>query len=356
MTRVILTLLLICQPFCLWTAEIPFSEPALVPAGEAARPGVVRVENPRATVALAPQAGVVEAMVARGLEALTGTPTADDAWRALVSRDEVIGIKVHSLPGPASGTRPAVAAAVIKGLLAAGQPRERIVLWDRHLKDLQRAGFVDLAKSLGVRAAGAMESGLDPDVFYENSLLGRLVYGDLEFNQPTNAAGGGESPAEGRRSFYSRLVTRELTKLINVVPLLNHNEAGVSGALYTLAAAATDNFLRFETEPALLARAVPEIYGNTNLADRVVLNVVDALIGQYEGQQRSRLNYAAALNQVWLSRDPVAVDVLALEELNRLRVRDGLTPVTNRFELYLNAGWMELGKSDLRTVEVVRLD
>jgi len=55
------------------------------------------------------------------------------------------------------------------------------------------------------------------------------------------------------------------------------------------------------------------------VGDHVVLNVTDALICQYEGGEHSMLHYSAVLNELWLSRDPVALDVLSLDELARQR-------------------------------------
>jgi hypothetical protein len=48
----------------------------------------------------------------------------------------------------------------------------------------------------------------------------------------------------GRRSFVSKLLTQDITKLINVTPMLNHNSAGVTGHLYSLAFGSVDNVYR----------------------------------------------------------------------------------------------------------------
>ncbi|MCC6231166.1 MAG: DUF362 domain-containing protein [Verrucomicrobiales bacterium] len=357
MTRVILTLLLLCQPFCLRAGEIGFTEPGLLGSSTTDRPRVVLVRDAAATVALAPQPEVVAGMVDRGIMAFTGQTTPGEAWRSLVSTQDVVGVKVYSLPGPISGTRPTVVAAVVRGLLGAGIPGQRIVIWDRRLEDLRSAGFDTLASSLGVRLAGAADAGFDPAVWYENPVLGQPVFGDLEFSKNsaaflTNSAG----HSIGRNSYLSRLLTRDLTKLINIAPLLNHNTAGVSGILYTVASAVTDNFLRFEVNPSLLERAVPEIYGQPQIADRVAVNMVDALIGQYEGRQRSLLHYSTTLNELRFSADPVALDVLSLADLNRARASLGVTVVTNRFELYLNARLMELGADDFKRMDILRVD
>src|SRR5262249_44605487 len=152
------------------------------------------------------------------------------------------------------------------------------------------------------------------------------------------------------KSFVSKLVTQQITRIINITPLLNHNRAGVSGNLYGLAFGSVDNFSRFEVDPERLANAVPDIYGLTNLFDHVVLNITDALICQYEGSERSLLHYSATLNQIRLSRDAVALDVLSLQELERQRTGAKSPNIKNHLELYSNASLIELGVSDLKRI------
>src|SRR5204862_7129742 len=102
------------------------------------------------------------------------------AWLSLVSRNDTVGIKVFSAPGPNSGTRPAVVSAIIEGLLTAGLPPKRIVIWDTRLTDLRLAGFGDLAKKYGARIAASTQAGYDEKVFYQKPLLGRPDWGDQE--------------------------------------------------------------------------------------------------------------------------------------------------------------------------------
>jgi hypothetical protein len=156
----------------------------------------------------------------------------------------------------------------------------------------------------------------------------------------------------GRKSFVSKLLTRKVTKIINVNPLLNHNLAGVCGNLYSLAISGIDNALRFESDPGRLATAVPEIYALTNLSDHVVLNIVDALICQYEGGEKALLHYSTALNQIRISHDPVALDVLSLKELDRQRLGARAPDVKPNLELYNNASLLELGQSNLERIKV----
>ncbi|HEX3889377.1 MAG TPA: hypothetical protein VHX90_00885, partial [Verrucomicrobiae bacterium] len=93
---------------------------------------VVIVENTNAISNFQPDENVVQTMVNRGLTNLTGKIKIAEAWRSLVSTQDVVGIKVFSAAGELSGTRPIVVAAVIHGLLDAGLPATNIIIWDKH--------------------------------------------------------------------------------------------------------------------------------------------------------------------------------------------------------------------------------
>jgi len=314
------------------------------------RSRVVVVEDAQATEAFEPRPERIVRMVERGMTNLTGKPTAPAAWLSLVSVKDVVGIKIHSSPGSQSGTRPAVVAAVVEGLLAAGLPSKQIIVWDKHRADLRRAGFFDMASRYDIRVEGSTGTGYDEKVFYETSLLGHLIWGDSEFGQ--------KGAGVGRKSFVSKLVANEITKIINITPLLNHNTAGVAGNLYGLTMGSVDNTIRFETDIGRLAQAVPEIYALPSLGDRVVLNIVDALICQYQGEQRSLLHYSAVLNELRFSTDPVALDILSLEELNRQRQAAKMSNPswqTNSVEIYQNAALLELGAADATSIQIERM-
>ena len=290
-------------------------------------------------------------MVNRALTNLTGKATVADAWRSLVSTGDTVGIKVVSAPGAQSGTRPAVVIAVVEGLLTAGLPSNHIVIWDKQLSDLKNARFTEVSERYGVRLAGSAQEGWDPGGDeksrpYDTPLLGNPVWGDLEF--------GRKGEGIGRKSFLSQLLTRQLTKIINITPLLNHNEAGVCGNLYSLAMGSVDNTARFESDPERLATAVPDIYNLPALADHVVLNIVDALICQYEGGERGLLHYSTVLNQLRFSRDPIALDVLSIKDLERQRNNTDPGRKSN-LELYSNAALLELGVSDIKKIRVENL-
>jgi hypothetical protein len=331
---------------CLAAGRICRADPA---SEHLVRAQVVNIENSAAINDFQPDPAVVQDMVDRGLAVLTGKTNLVAAWRSLVSTQDVVGIKVFSEAGMLSGTRPAVVAAVIQDLLAAGVPGTNIIIWDKHAYDLRDAGFFDLAAQLGVLVEGSAETGYDPTNFYlpDTVVIGNLVWGDLEFGQTNEGV--------GRKSFVTKIVSRQITKIISIAPLLNQEDIGVCGHLYSLALGSVDNTRRFEADADRLAVAVPEIYALPVLGDRVVLNLTDALIGQYEGGGRGLLHYSAVPDQLWFSRDPVALDMLAIKELDRERRAAGAPQLKPRLELYANANLLQLGQNDLAQIHVEKI-
>jgi hypothetical protein len=310
---------------------------------------IVSVENAGAITDFQANEAVVQAMVDCGLTNLTGKATVAEAWRTIVAPSEIIGIKVFSAPGMLTGTRPAVVSAVIHGLLAAGVPSTNIIIWDKLEADLRAAGYFRLAKQLGVHAAGGLEAGWDPTNFYQpdTAIIGNLLWSDLEFGKTNLNA--------GRRSFFSKLVSRQMTKIISIAPLLNQEDAGVCGHFYGLALGSVDNTRRFESDSFRLANAVPEIYALPLLGDRVVLNITDALIGQYEGGARSLLHYSCVLNQLWFGHDPVALDMWSIKELDRERRTFDAPQFRPNLDLYSNAHLLQLGENDLTKIHVEKI-
>jgi hypothetical protein len=318
-------------------------------AGAAAR--VVVVQGDNLLSAFLPDDARVADAFNRGLTNFTRTASVAAAWHSLVATNDTVGIKVFSPPGPLSGTRPAVVAALVRGLLAAGLPPAQIVIWDKRADDLHAAGFFKLGAELGVRVAGAAESGYDTNTFYlpDSPVIGSLVWGDSEFQKA--------GVDNGKKSFVAKLVSQQLTKMISVAPLISENDAGVCGHLFSLALGSVDNTRRFEAgEGERLARALPEIDALPVIGDRVVLHVTDALLGQPEGGPAGYLQFSTVLNQIWFSRDPVALDTLALKELGRESRRAGRPPLRANLEIFNIATLLQLGVNDPSkiTVETVR--
>ena len=224
----------------------------------------------------------VNQMVEAGLLQVTGHDNPTAAWLALVSPEDTVGIKVNAGPGQVSGTRREVVDSVIRGLLEAKIPAGKIIIWDASLSELQDAGYRTLAKRHGVRLAGSKDSGWDETVVLDKAILGALIDGDLEFKA-------GEE-IDSRKSHFSRLITREITRIISIQPLINHNRVGISGHLVGLTRGAVDNDRRFSVSDSIFVTALPDIIAKTDdketryIGDRLALCITDALYMQYLGR------------------------------------------------------------------------
>ena len=108
-----------------------------------------------------------------------------------------------------------------------------------------------------------------------------------------------------------------------------------------------------------MSTALPELYALPAVGDRVVLSVTDGLICQYQGEQVPLLHYATPLNELRFSKDPVALDVLSLRDLEKARVAAGAKPtpgliLTNQLEVLHNAALLQLGTDDETKIQVER--
>ena len=306
------------------------------------RARIVVVENPAATITFVPQLPAIRELVNQGIRGITKENNSISAWRSVVTPKDIVGIKVFSQPGEIIGTRPSVARAVAESLIEAGIAPDRIIVWDKYKSDLRLAGFYGLEEQLGVQVMAGAAEGWDPDVSYDNALIGKPIWGDLEF--------GKKGKDVGRKSYFSKLVTQRITKHIVISPLLNHNAAGATGNLMSLALGSVDNSIRFESRPPSMAKAVPEIFGQTQIYDRLAMVIVDALICQYQGGEHNRLHYSRVLNQLRFSKDPVASDVLSLHELEAQRMKAGLPAQRHPRDLVNNAALLELGVASPRHI------
>lgn len=328
-----------------WVLPSVAADAPSAPAGPPA-PRVVVVQGRGLLNAFLPDDDRVAAAFNQGLEHLTGTTNPAAAWLTLVSTNDVVGLKVFSPPGQLCGTRPAVVRAIARGLLAAGVPRRQIVIWDKRAEDLRAAGYYDLGEELGVPVTGAVQSGFDTNTFYlpDSPVIGSLVWGDLEFGQTNRDT--------GKKSFVSRLVSRRLTKIISIAPLLDEYSAGVCGHFYSLALGSVDNTRRFDNDPGRLAVALPEIVALPAVGDHTVLYVTDALLAQYQGGPAAFLQFSTVLNQLWLSHDPVALDVLGQQELARERRRFHAPEMHPNLETYTNAALLQLGQNQPERIPI----
>jgi len=373
------------------------TDPTLRPPDVAPAPApvslspVILAENPDVVQRFAVEDAAVRIMVNSALIKLTSAPNIATAWTRLgITPQDVVGIKITTVGGPLLSTHRPIVEAICNGLEAAGVTPSNIIVWDKNAADMRGAGYTPAAfndAQVGI-ASIFPGTGYDPSVIYKNEIIGTLIWGDSEFvrrdddllttahdavkNKPfgddntipgLNASddsltGSGSIPQNSSKSYYARLVTNICTKIINVPVLCDNSYVGIDGCLASLALGSVDNNRRFQGEPTYGDPAICEILDQPVLRRKVVVHILDALVAQYAGGPRFDPQFTKSIGAIYVSRDPVAIDSLALKRMEEWRATDK----TGRIDLIgktashvQSAASYHLGTDDPHRIQLVRL-
>jgi hypothetical protein len=290
----------------------------------------------------------VRQSVDRLVLALSEKPDLATAWRTFVAPTDRVGIKVSAAGGGIFSTHRAIVEAIVAGLRAAGVPAKNIVVWDRMEADLAHAGFV-AGRGYEVRGIPPI-NGYDPDAIFTTAILGKLIWGDVNFRPRDRFAlrSDAGNPQLSSASHLSLMVTRGVDKIINVPRVTVDENFGFAGAIYNMTLPNVDNWRRLDAVPGSLA----ELYADPRIARKVVLNVMDGLVAQYAAGPDSEPNYAFPFATVYASKDPVALDATLLDEVEAWRKQAGLPSITAKTQYLEAAEMLGIGHFDRKMIEV----
>jgi len=312
---------------------------------------VYRVHDPAAIHEYRTDPVVVRQMVNQLVLALTHQPDLASAWRSLISPNDRIGIKISAAGGELFTTHRDVVNAIVDGLVAAGASRSNIIVWDRSLGGIKEAGYT---RGEGYQIRSILpRDGYDPKVTVSAPFLGNLIWGDFEY-----VGGKFEMPLlsdtinTSSISHLAKIVTNDVTKIINLPVLSNSERNGVAGCLYNLTLPNIDNWRRFGVPPDFGASSIPEIYSDPHIGRKVVLNLMDGLLAEYAGGPQSQPNYAFEFATLYASKDPVAIDSIALRQLEEWRKKRKLPPIARTGAHVDLAAQMGLGNSNPAKIEI----
>jgi uncharacterized protein (DUF362 family) len=340
------------------------SEPApsaeVTPAPLPTRSIVCRTESSNAIYDYKVNASEVRRMVDEVVTDVTGQPTVAAAWASLVKPSDIVGIKVCANGAPLFSTHPEVVEPIVDGLRQAGVPPENIVIWDREAELLKRAGFH--FRRGGYRVMWN-EDNYDPQVALTSPVTGRLIYGDLFFvGKPRLKLKTELNEDEKNKRFFmanmsneshlSLVLSKVVTKVINVPVLSDNVYCGLSGALYNMTVQNVDNWRRLIDEPVRGDPDIAEIYADPRISEKVVLHIMDGLVALYAGAPFGDTNYAIQFGTVYASKDPVALDAVAAKQLDGWRVPAKMDPSSKIAKYIQTASQFQIGNSDLTKIDI----
>jgi len=336
-----------------------------IPRTAASLPGrysgkVVRVSTGSASVQGKVDPAKVKAAVDKGMRSLTGRANAAEAWREFVSPEDIIGIKVNPISLKRLPTRPEVVDAILEGLAVAGIPKSNIIIWDRRHFQLVEAGYT-AERFPGIAILGTEMKGPNGDFYDEKGELWAKDNIDREampyFADTEMPYGKNILPYminQGKESYFSKIVTRKVTKIINV-PVLKNTGGTATLCLKNLAYGSLSNTSRLHK---LWAKSVAEPCAMPPLRDKVILNIADGLQACYEGGPAAdKPQYFWDANVMMFGTDPVAVDQVAHDIIVRKRIEAGIQEADNaRNREFLDiAAGLGLGVADAAKIHLTEL-
>jgi uncharacterized protein (DUF362 family) len=265
----------------------------------------------------------IRTMVVEGMKALTGESAARDAWAKFVVPADVVAIKVNPSGVPGTVTSVPLLREVISALHAVGVPHKNMVVYDRNSNQLEVNGYHTLVPP-GVRVVGLDQrwavkgetrSGYDPNVFVEMD-----CFGERE-----------------TRSYLASIVTTEATKVIDLPCLKEHNASGVTGCLKNLGYGSFNNVARTHVDPKTYTDPViPVMCSVAPLRLKSVLHIMDGIRAVYQGGPFAwNPEFHWEAKTLLFGTDPVAVDRIELEIVERKRKEVGVPSLWDRDPKYL---------------------
>ena len=268
-------------------------------------------------------------MLDRSVQGLYGVDSPQDAWKKVVRPGEVVGLKVNGLSGRGMSTNVVLVEVLCERLREAGIPDKNIIIWDRGSFDLERAGFRVTSRRDGIRSIGNDTAGYEEDL---------AVYGSV-----------------GSR--LAMTLTRTCDAVINLPVLKDHGITGMTAAMKNMFGA-IHNPNKYH--PNAGDPYIADVNMLPPIRQKVRLHICDATTAQYEGGPSYMLQWTWPCNELLVSRDPVALDFLAWQIIERKRAEKGMKSLQaeGRAPCYIATAadpQHRLGTNDPRRIEQVEV-
>ena len=309
-------------------------------AGSAARlsiPGKIVKVRKAGTLqpnGLWPEQSAARVMLERAMTELTGKSDLGQAFAQFVGKDDRVAVKPNGLGGrntAGMATNKELVLEIVRGLVAAGVPATSITIYDQYDSFLKGCRILDQDMKLDP----AFPSGVVA-MFHDNR--------DAVMDPIT---------VSGQTTRFVRALT-EATAVINVPVIKDHGICGYTGALKNMTHGSIVNPQKFHDHR--ITPQIAELYAQEVVRSRVVLHVVDGFKAMYDGGPSDRKPSCRVPHEtVYVSTDPVALDVVGWQVVDQLR-RDAGLPVlaaAGREPSYIRiAGELGLGVFDQSKIRV----
>ena len=199
---------------------------------------VVEARNPACVSGPNVDAAAVRALFERGLTTLTGKGLSD-SFALFFKPEDVVGIKINPVGPGLISTRLEVVDAIVAWLVACGLPKRNIIIWDRFDFMVKDAGYTPQRyPGIALEGLQTMDEAAAEGKTKDNSAwlrpdgthvsadkFDRDVYYWADVEAPQDEAYLNQHVFNGKHSYFGKLLTKRLTKIINVPVFKNTGKA-----------------------------------------------------------------------------------------------------------------------------------
>lgn len=288
-----------------------------------------------------PDPKIVENMVDLGIKKLTGKDDIIAAWRQFVSKDDIVGIKINPIGKKLLSSNPEIVNSIIKGVQAVGVEPNSIIVWDRYDEHMESAGYPFNTSSEGVRYfSSESTAGYDREQFYKSDEDKKSMRDE-----------------DGNISYFSNILTKNITALINVPVLKNHSIAGVTICLKNLAYGVVNNTRRFHPAPYYCDPMTAEVCSHPALKNKIRLHILDSLQACFDGGPINMKPFTMWNEaSIMFGTDPVAIDKIGMDIIEKKRIENNKSSIRQKAKHIKTAAQMGLGTDDLDMIDLVELN
>jgi hypothetical protein len=272
-------------------------------------------------------------------------------------RKKKVGLKIYSDSGPGLQTPVPLVKAVIAALIRRGFENKNIFLVGLNQLRLRMSGYLPSLVTGKTPFEGnpvyVLESGrfYDPIWFYDSPLPERFNYVLAE--EQTRDYSNSSTKDEDRKSFLATPLFLDADFWINLPVYTDHPVLGVNGALVNATLWNASNTARFFRSPANAPMAVAEMSAIPELRQTWIFTIVSLQIYQYIGGPYFQSLYTHSEPLVWLSSDPVMLDSLMRDRINRLRREDGFEGISEDIPTLEDAEGLGVGSTHTKEAVMI---
>ncbi len=268
-----------------------------------------------------------------------------------------VGLKIYTNSGAGMSTPTELVDAVIAQLEKRGYKRSDIAIVDMSRRKMRDCGFlprvsqVQKGKPDDYKGCPVIDidSGMyfDSSWFYDNALMPKTLKG-------LNASSNLYNP-ELRKSYLPVPLFLTVDFWINLPVITDMEGLGVCAALGNVSIWNMSNNERFLKQPANASMAAAEVCAIPELRASNLMTILSLERGQYVGGAIFNSRCSFSENTILLSSNPVAIDFIAWQTINRHRQTFGFDPINPLPPLLNYCRELKVGDFDFRKIKRVEV-